>query len=275
MAAAAAAGAGAGAPSLIVPALTGLGLEVPLAVLKAARAATPPAPTLHDAETKASSLGAVEKDEKKDEKHKPIPNSKDHQNVHVSACSACASAAHVQARGHGYGQGQGHGQWHGSPAMTDFLAAQLMRLQAQYDELRAEMTALRAAVTADNRAGVATAAVATAAAATANGSAAAAAAVDAKSRAGRTQPGQDWKEDQGLVCIDVETNFCRLDQASFVASLGGQGQQWGVIGAHAVYGATSPTAFRMYIRRPDNDVAATLAAAKSCGWFVNWIAIRL
>ena len=96
---------------------------------------------------------------------------------------------------------------------------------------------------------------------------------------GQTAPA-DWKQTPGPRNNSLYVDIKLPTTAGFdndpakpiicVTSIGGNNQQWALIGANAVYNVTR-TGFRVYIRWFDSSPLIP-SYAEQMGWHINWIA---
>ena len=85
---------------------------------------------------------------------------------------------------------------------------------------------------------------------------------------GRTPQGStSWQQyTSDSLYVDVSTSGCAASGAP-ITSIGGTGDQWGLMGATSIYSPT-PTGFRIYVRYPGSNLTPSLANQR--GWHLNW-----
>lgn len=96
---------------------------------------------------------------------------------------------------------------------------------------------------------------------------------------GKTDPA-DWKQVPGRtdsIFVDIKmpttpNPFNPANPVIYTTSIGGDNQQWSLVGANAIYKADH-TGFRVYIRW-FNGAPLTDDYAESMNWHINWIAMQ-
>jgi len=94
---------------------------------------------------------------------------------------------------------------------------------------------------------------------------------------GKTDPA-DWKQAPGSnnsIYIDIKVpagTFAGSNPVIYTTSIGGDNQQWSLLGANAVYKATNDGC-RVYIKWV-NGAPLNRDYAEHMNWHINWIAMQ-